>query len=64
MNSLVVNALKLSETPDKRNLAEKICHHVQDLATISSVGFKNNEEKDQFILRSQDLIQELSQFAL
>jgi molecular chaperone HtpG len=67
-NSLLVkNALKLWQAEDsseKKMLAEKICYHVQDLATISSVGFKNNEEKDQFILRSQDLIQELSQYAI
>jgi molecular chaperone HtpG len=64
---LVKNALKLWQCDSdhqKKMLAEKICFHVQDLATISSVGFKNNEEKDQFILRSQDLIQELSQFAI
>jgi molecular chaperone HtpG len=61
-NPLIQNTLKIWEKGNK-NLAEKICYHVQDLADISSEGL-NKEQKDAFVTRSQKLIQELSQFAL
>lgn len=61
-NELVQNAYKISEA-GKTDLAEKICHHVQDLATISSEGL-TSEQKDQFISRTQDLMKELTSFAL
>ena len=40
-----------------------ICHHVEDLATISSEGLKN-EDKEKFVERSQNLIKELTNLAL
>ena len=38
-------------------------HHVEDLATISSEGLKN-EDKEKFVERSQNLIKELTNLAL
>jgi molecular chaperone HtpG len=61
-NELIKNAYKISEA-GKQDLAEKICHHVQDLATISSEGLET-EAKDQFVTRTQDLIKELTSLAL
>jgi molecular chaperone HtpG len=60
-NALIKNAFKIWEKGDKKELAEKICHHVQDLASLSSEGL-SSEEKEQFVNRSQLLVQELSQF--
>ncbi|MFZ4714170.1 MAG: molecular chaperone HtpG [Bacteriovoracaceae bacterium] len=59
---LIQNALKIWEKGNKP-LVNKICHHVQDLAGISSEGL-SAEEKEQFVQRSQELIQELSGYAL
>jgi molecular chaperone HtpG len=59
---LIQNALKIWEKGNKP-LVNKICHHVQDLAGISSEGL-STEEKEQFVQRSQELIQELSGYAL
>jgi molecular chaperone HtpG len=58
-NPLIQNALKLSEKGGNEALVEKICHHVEDLATISSEGLKN-DEKEAFLTRTQDLMQELT----
>jgi molecular chaperone HtpG len=60
-NALIQNALKIWEKGEKKDLAEKICHHVQDLASLSSEGL-TSEEKEKFVTRSQALVQELSQF--
>jgi molecular chaperone HtpG len=60
-NTLIKNAFKIWENGEKKELAEKICHHVQDLASLSSEGL-TSEEKEQFVNRSQSLVQELSQF--
>ena len=60
-NTLIKNAFKIWEKGEKKELAEKICHHVQDLASLSSEGL-TSEEKEQFVNRSQSLVQELSQF--
>lgn len=62
-NPLIQNALKIHKKGGNDELVSKICHHVEDLAAISSEGF-STEEKDSFIQRSQDLIQELTTFAL
>lgn len=62
-NALIKNALKIHEKGDNEALVGKICHHVEDLATISSEGLKN-ENKDLFVKRSTDLIQELTNLAL
>ena len=60
-NALIKNALKIWEKGEKKDLAEKIAHHVQDLASLSSEGL-SSEEKEMFVNRSQALVQELSQF--
>lgn len=60
-NTLIKNALKIWEKGEKKDLAEKICHHVQDLASLSSEGL-SSEEKEKFVSRSQSLVQELSQY--
>lgn len=62
-NPLIQNALKLHERGDREALVEKICRHTFDLASISSEGLKN-DERDVFVRRSQDLIQELTNMAL
>lgn len=62
-NPLVKNALKIWEKGEKKELAEKIAHHVQDLANLSSEGL-TPEEKDKFVGRSQTLVQELSSFVI
>lgn len=62
-HNLVQNAFKLSETADKKELAGKICHHIEDLAAISGEGLTDEKRKD-FVSRSQDLIAELSNLAL
>jgi molecular chaperone HtpG len=65
-NSLIQNAMKLWEKGEKdsgQDLAKKICHHVEDLANISSEGLKD-EDRQIFVSRSQDLIKELSSLAL
>lgn len=58
-NALIQNALKLHEKGDKKDLVEKLVHYVGDLASISSEGLKN-EDKEQFVVRSQKLIEELT----
>ncbi|MCY4643784.1 MAG: molecular chaperone HtpG [Bacteriovoracales bacterium] len=61
-NPLVQNALRLWEG-EKKDLAKKICHHIQDLAHLSGEGFEEGQ-KDAFVRRSQDLVKELSNLAL
>jgi molecular chaperone HtpG len=60
-NSLIQNTLKIWEKGDKE-LVGKIAHHVQDLAQISSTGLKA-EEKEAFVKRSTELIDQLSKLA-
>ena len=62
-NPLIQNALKIHEKGDNKELVEKICHHVEDLATISVDGL-SDEGKEHFVKRSQDLIRELTHLAL
>lgn len=60
---LIKNAFSLWDKGEKKELATKMVHYVQDLATISSEGL-SLEEKEKFVTRSQDLVQELSNLAL
>ncbi|TDJ09012.1 MAG: molecular chaperone HtpG [Deltaproteobacteria bacterium] len=62
-NPLIQNALKMHEKGKHEALVEKLCHHVEDLAHISSGGL-GNDERDQFVKRSQDLLKELTNLAL
>lgn len=62
-NPLVQNALKLHEKGGQEELVKKLCLHVQDLATISADGLKT-EDRDQFVQRSQTLVQDLSSMVL
>jgi molecular chaperone HtpG len=62
-NPLIKNALKIHEKGDHQQIVEKICHHVEDLAHISSGGL-DSQEKDSFVKRSQDLLRELTDLAL
>lgn len=62
-NPLVKNALKIWEKGEKKELAQKLAFHVQDLASLSSEGL-TSEEKEKFVTRSQALVQELSGFVL
>ena len=61
-NPLIQNALKLHEK-GSLDLVNKLCHHVEDLAHISSEGLKH-EEREAFVLRTQDLMQVLTNLAL
>ncbi|GAB4010301.1 MAG: molecular chaperone HtpG [Bdellovibrio sp.] len=58
-NPLIQNALKLNQSEKNRPLVEKIVHHVEDLANISATGLAT-EERENFVKRTQDLIQELT----
>jgi molecular chaperone HtpG len=60
---LIQNAFKLWGKDDKKEIAQKICRHVQDLASFSSEGLEE-KEKHQFIERAQSLMTELSSMAL
>ena len=62
-NGLVKNAFKIWEKGENKELAKKICFHIQDLAAISGEGLTDTE-RDTFVTRSQDLISELSNLAL
>lgn len=62
-HALVQNAFKLSGSKDKKDLAGKICYHIQDLAAISGEGL-NDTDRKAFVTRSQELISELSNLAL
>lgn len=62
-NTLIQNAYRIWEKGEKKELAEKICYHVQDLASLSSEGL-SSEDKEKFVNRSQSLVQELSQYIL
>lgn len=59
---LIQNALKLHEKGNDQ-LVKKLCHHVEDLAHISSEGLKH-EDREAFVLRTQELMQELTNLAL
>ena len=59
---LIQNALKLHEKGNNV-LVKKLCHHVEDLAQISSEGLKH-EDREAFVLRTQELMQELTNLAL
>lgn len=62
-NPLIQNALKIHEKGNSDELVAKICHHVEDLAAISSEGLAD-ENREVFVERSQQLIEELTNFAL
>jgi molecular chaperone HtpG len=59
---IIQNALKLHEKGNDA-LVKKICHHVEDLALISSEGLKH-EDREAFVNRTQELMQELTNLAL
>ncbi len=59
---LIQNAFKLHEK-GADVLVKKICHHVEDLAHISSEGLKH-EDREAFVQRTQELMQELTNLAL
>lgn len=60
---LIQNALKLHEKGTNNPLVKKIVHHVEDLAQISSEGLKH-EDREAFVTRTQELMQELTNLAL
>lgn len=60
---IIQNALKLHEKGTNEALVKKICHHVEDLAHISSEGLKH-EDREAFVNRTQELMQELTDLAL
>lgn len=59
---IIQNALKLHEKGNDA-LVKKIAHHVEDLAHISSEGLKH-EDREAFVNRTQELMQELTNLAL
>jgi molecular chaperone HtpG len=58
-NPLIQNTFKLSEKGGNDKLVDNLIHYVEDLALISSEGLAT-EEKEGFITRSQNLLQELT----
>lgn len=58
-NPLIQNTFKLSEKGGNDVLVDSLIHYVEDLAMISSEGLAT-EEKEGFITRSQNLLQELT----
>ncbi len=62
-NPLIMNALRIHEKGDSEELVAKICHHVEDLAAISSEGLAD-KNRELFVERSQQLIEELTNLAL
>jgi len=62
-NPLIKNAYKIHEKGGKDELVKKLCHLVEDLATISSEGLKQ-EERELFVRRSQEILQDLTGMAL
>ena len=60
---LIQNALKLHEKGSNNPLVKKLVHHVEDLAQISSEGLKH-EDREAFVSRTQELMQELTNLAL
>ncbi len=62
-HGLVKNAFTLAEKGEKKELANKLCYYIQDLAAISGEGL-NDDQRKAFVERSQDLMSELSNLAL
>ncbi|HAZ14277.1 MAG: hypothetical protein A2X86_18805 [Bdellovibrionales bacterium GWA2_49_15] len=62
-NALIQNAFKIHEKGGRPDLVKKLCHLVEDLASISSEGLKQ-EEREIFVKRSQELVQDLTSYAL
>lgn len=62
-NELIKNAMAIHEKGKNEELVNKLCHYVEDLANISSEGLKN-EDRDNFVTRSQELLKELTSLAL
>ncbi len=62
-NPLIKNALALHEAGKKDDLVKKICQHVEDMAHISSTGLPP-EDREAYVLRTQNLIEELTTLAL
>ncbi len=62
-NPLIQNALKLYEKGGQEKLVENICQHVESLAHLSSEGL-GPEERADFVIRSQELIEKLTTLAL
>jgi len=60
---LVQNAFKLFEKGNHPELVDQLCNHIEDLARISSETLEE-ESKNEFIQRTQKLVQDLSQLAL
>ena len=60
---LIQNALRLHEKGTNNPLVKKLVHHVEDLAQISSEGLKH-EDREAFVSRTQELMQELTNLAL
>ena len=61
-NPLIQNAFKLHQQGGQTELVDKICHHIEDLALLSSEGLQN-DRKEQFIQRGQELLSKLSGMA-
>ncbi len=62
-NDLIKNAMAINEKGTNKDLVSKLCLYIEDLANISSEGLKN-EDRDNFVKRSQELLKELTSLAL
>lgn len=59
-NPLIQNALKIWEQGEKKELANRICRHVVELANFSSGNTNEKEEKEKFVTQTEQLLTELT----
>jgi len=62
-NPLVINALKIHEKGGNEQVVDQLCHHIEDLALISTDNL-DQDGKAAFITRSQKLMETLTGLAL
>ena len=62
-NPLVRNALRIHEKGGNKELAAKLCRHIEDLAMVGSEGLED-ARREGFVRRGQELLSELSGLAL
>ena len=62
-NPIVKDIVTLSDTAGKKDLVQKLCHHVHDLAKMSKQQL-TGEQLQTFITRSNELMSTLSKNSL
>lgn len=62
-NNLVQSILKLSNSKENETVVDHLCHHVHDLALLSSEGLED-KNKEVFIHRSESILSKLTEMVL